>query len=110
MEDDLIGFNPEIHEKVSGGFQIKRSKKVIKIISIGAFDSRFTLVEKVLLEDAAKDDSEVKVILKSFDRSKYINVDDVELQWGLALFVEKGLLAPEKLSIILRDGESHESI
>jgi hypothetical protein len=79
-------------------------------ITLGHFSSRFTLAEKVALENAAIADLEVKVILKDFDRSKNINLSDLELQWALALLIQKGLITKERLSVLLKDGTQAEAV
>ena len=81
----------------------------IKYITLGAFRSRFTLAEKVSIEDAAKIDTAVSVISADLNYSRFVDVDDMELQWGLALYVDKGLLTSDRLSILLADGTSSEA-
>jgi len=78
-------------------------------VTLGAFRSRLTLAEKVGIVDASMGDSEVLVIEADLNHSAYIDVDNVELQWGLALLANKGLLTQERLPDILKDGESHEA-
>lgn len=110
-EVTLLGFDPKIHEKINGGYRIKRTVNdtSIKKITLGSFRSRLTLVEKVKIVDAAKVDSEVLVIESDLNNSSHIDLDSLELQWGIALLVQKGLIAQERLAIILKDGESHEA-
>jgi len=108
-----IGMSEEDEAKlpktlVSGEFINVVELKVIGI-TVGSFSSRFTLAEKVALEQAAENDYEVRVILKDFDRSKFIDLTDLELQWGLALFVQKNLLTIERLNILIQDGTAHEA-
>lgn len=81
----------------------------IKHITLGAFRSRFTLGEKVSIEDAAKIDTAVSVISADLNYSAFIDVDSLELQWGLALYVDKGLLASERLVVLLADGTQAEA-
>ena len=83
--------------------------EAVKRITLGAFRSRFTLGEKVSIEDAAKIDTEVSVISADLNHSSFIDVDSLELQWGLALYVDKGLLTSDRLSILLADGTPSEA-
>jgi hypothetical protein len=83
--------------------------ELVKHITLGSFRSRFTLAEKVAIENAVKTDLEVKVISEDLSHSAFVDVDDLELQWGLAHYVQKGLLTNDRLSILLRDGTQDEA-
>jgi len=83
--------------------------QAITKITLGSFRSRLKLAEKVAIVEAAKLDSETLVIEADLNNSSHIDLDSLDLQWGMSLLVQKGLITQERLSIILKDGESHEA-
>lgn len=66
-----------------------------------AFRNRFTFAEKVALEDAAKTDTEVKVLLDDQAAAQYIDLDRADTAAGLDLLVTKGLLTQQRRDEIL---------
>ncbi len=107
----VVGDMPEMGSTYSDGIFTAPVVVIaaIKHITLGAFRSRFTLAEKVSIEDAAKIDTAVSVISADLNHSSFIDVDSLELQWGLALYVDKGLLTSDRLSILLADGTPSEA-
>jgi hypothetical protein len=106
----LVDVLPELGSIYENGVFTAPIIEPIVSITLGHFSSRFTLAEKVALENAAIADLEVKVILKDFDRSKNMNLSDLELQWALGLFVQKGLITEKRLSVLLKNGTQAEAV
>ena len=66
-----------------------------------AFRNRFTFAEKVALEDAAKTDTEVKVLLDDQASATYIDLSRADTAAGVDLLVSKGLLTQQRRDEIL---------
>lgn len=107
----INGELPEINSTYEDGVFTAPVKVVEKItrITVGAFRSRLTLAEKVAIDEAAKVDTQVKVISADLGYSRFIDVNNEELQWGLALYVQKGLLTQSRLAALLNDGTPSEA-
>ena len=66
-----------------------------------AFRNRFTFDEKVAIEDAAKVDTQVKVLLDDQKSATYIDLGRADTAAGLDLLVAKGLLTQQRRDEIL---------
>ena len=80
---------------------IKLPEKLPTNISKLAFRNRFTFSEKVVIEEAALTDAEVRVLVKDQDSAEFINIERIDTIQGLALLVNKGLISVERSTEIL---------
>lgn len=71
-----------------------------KITKLG-FRNRFSFSEKIAIEDAAKTDTSVAVVLKDLDSASYIDITRPDTVLGMRLLVQRGLISEERYSIIL---------
>lgn len=71
-------------------------------ITLYAFRTRFTLGEKVAIEEAAVDDARVRVVAKDFDSAGYIDLSDQSVIDGVGVYVDSGILTPERAVEVLR--------
>lgn len=75
------------------------SKRITKL----AFRNRFTFAEKVAIEDAAKTDSQVRVMLDDQAAANFIDLDRPDTVAGLDMLVAKSLLTTTRRDEILND-------
>lgn len=71
-----------------------------KVTKLG-FRNRFTFMEKVAIEEAAKTDPMIAVILKDQESASYIDITRKDTIDGMNLLVAKGLITDERKAIIL---------
>lgn len=71
-----------------------------KITKLG-FRNRFSFAEKIAIEEAAKTDSAVSVILKDLEAATYIDITRPDTILGMSVLVQKGLITEERKLIIL---------
>lgn len=71
-------------------------------ITLYAFRTRFTLDEKVAIEETAVTDARVRVVAKDFDSAGYIDLSDQSVIDGVGVYVDSGVLTPDRAVEILR--------
>ena len=69
-------------------------------ITIKAFRNRFTMEEKVAIEDAAKENTTVKVFLEDLHSSTFVNLNDEQLIQGLEALESLGLIDEGRAEVI----------
>ena len=78
----------------------------IRQISIMSFRKRFTLAEKVAIEESV--DSTVKVFSADLAAATFIDLDDADTIAGIAYLTSIALLAAGRDAVILADGTEIE--
>ena len=111
MED----FNPEIHEKIQGGFQLKSDGvEVFRDITLKAFRMRLTQTEKRNLK--LSDNLDVQIMADDLAASTFIGLDDPDLKAGLLalgalnmLELEGDQTVEQRITEILQNGTQDEA-
>lgn len=71
-------------------------------ISLYEFRTRFTLAEKVAIEEAAEIDVAVRVVMKDFDTATMIDLTSSHVLGNLMVLVDKMLITEERVEEILK--------
>ncbi len=110
----MAEFNPEIHEKIPGGFCLKPALVVIREISAETFRNRFDFEERVLIE------SSVSPRIKTFKndlaaKTKPVKLDSPKIAAAIALLESENCLIPlegetmaERKARLVADGTQEE--
>lgn len=69
-------------------------------LSLYEFRTRFTLAEKVAIEEAAETDVAIRVVMKDFDTATVIDLTGSHVLDNLMVLVDKMLLTEERVEEI----------
>jgi len=108
-------FNEEVHDKIKGGYQAKKSSSVIRHISPDAMRDRFEFEERVLIDNSDK--PKVKTFVKDLSlRKRLVNLDSPRFAMAMQLLKTESLLiakegrtVDERIAELLRDGTPDEA-
>jgi hypothetical protein len=103
-----MSFDPNIHEKIQGGYQLKSQPAKIRQISKGAFRRRLTLSEKVAIQTST--DPVVKVLDDDLKASSFVDLDYQLLIDGLNYLESIGILTSARVTELLADGTEDEQV
>ena len=86
---------------------VENTPPAIRRISVGAFRRRFTLAEKVAIEEST--DSTVKVFAEDLRVSSFVDLDHADTIAGVAHLTSLSLIAAGRDAVILADGTDEEA-
>lgn len=74
---------------------------VLRHITKLALAIRLGVTAEVAIETAAVSDPVVRVLLGRVSKASYVDLDDPLLEYGLRIFVDKGLISLEEVTAVL---------
>lgn len=99
---------PSIGQPYINGVFSDIEKQSIRKITIGSFRRRLTLNEKIAIKTSS--DPVVQVLDEDLKLSSYVDLDFQSLIDGLNYLETIDIITSERVTELLKDGESHESI
>lgn len=89
---------------ISGPGSIVPTERESTKITQYEFRNRFTIEEKVAIEEAAVLNPIVRAVVKDFDSAVYIDLTSSSVQEGIGVFVEHSLITEARAREILEIG------